>query len=544
MLFFFNVNQLNAQGRLEDRISLDQVNDKSIGEILELSSKDRGFFFSYNSNLVPEDSLVNLPSYSGPIRGMLLKLLGSKYEFIETPGYIVIRYAPNKLYLDDSNETELGKNWLITGRVKDLSSDELIAFASVYDQRLLTSAVTDKNGYFELRVKNPDQSLMLTISKENYRDTTFMLLPTFDLSAKKKKGIFEYYGTSSENVEETFLGRMFIGFRQRMQGINLGGFFAEMPYQVSLVPGLSSHGMLNSQIINHVSLNVWGGYTAGVDGVELAGLFNINKKDVSFVQAAGLFNLVGGNQKGIQLSGLSNKVFGTATGFQATGLSNMTHEFEGFQVAGLFNQATDVKGIQIGGLFNWSSGDTGVQIAGLFNHAKNAKGMQLAGLFNVADSSSFPIGLVNLIKFGEKSFSFGIDELDVGSITMRTGGQHSYGLVGLGYHLRGSQRVSIDGGLGIHLIRTGGFALDSELAGRVSLGDINTTYNLATLRLIPAVNLHKHWRVFVAPSINYLFSEDAEETDIPGWGLGKPDYSDGVLGGYVGLSAGIQFVFI
>ena len=37
---------------------------------------------------------------------------------------------------------------------------------------------------------------------------------------------------------------------------------------------------------------MFGGYTAGVNGLEIGGLFNLNKKDVRYVQAAGLFNIV------------------------------------------------------------------------------------------------------------------------------------------------------------------------------------------------------------------------------------------------------------
>jgi hypothetical protein len=37
-------------------------------------------------------------------------------------------------------------------------------------------------------------------------------------------------------------------------------------------------------------MNVIGGYTAGVDGLEMGGVFNINQKDVRYFQMAGVFN--------------------------------------------------------------------------------------------------------------------------------------------------------------------------------------------------------------------------------------------------------------
>lgn len=248
-----SINLLFAQSNLDRKISLKDEKEITIGQALKKVSDDQDFFFSYNSNILPEDSLVQVNGFSGDVRGLLNVMLGDRYEFIETSGYIVIRYAPNRLYLEEGDDEQIGKNWIVKGRIKDLKSDELIAYASVYEQTMLTSSITDKNGYFELKLKDPNASVMITVSKEDYRDTTFMLLPPFDIQASPKKGKFRYYpnGSGDENLQDTFLGRMMIGFRQRMQGMNIGNFFAEMPVQVSLVPRLSTHGMMNSQIINH-----------------------------------------------------------------------------------------------------------------------------------------------------------------------------------------------------------------------------------------------------------------------------------------------------
>lgn len=62
---------------------------------------------------------------------------------------------------------------------------------------------------------------------------------------------------------------------------------------MSLTPGLSTHGFFNSQIVNTFSLNLIGGATAGVDGTELAGGFNVNQYDMRGAQFAGVINVVG-----------------------------------------------------------------------------------------------------------------------------------------------------------------------------------------------------------------------------------------------------------
>src|SRR5690606_10451219 len=99
-------------------------------------------------------------------------------------------------------------------------------------------------------------SAWLTLSKKHYKDTTFMILPEVEIQASKKKRFLRYYqedGSAGE-VEQSFFGRMFIGVQQRFQRINLGGFFAESPFQMSLTPGLSSQGMFNSQMVDRKSV--------------------------------------------------------------------------------------------------------------------------------------------------------------------------------------------------------------------------------------------------------------------------------------------------
>lgn len=546
LLFFGLIWSPMAQGNLDKRVSLDQAKSISIGQLLRETEKDHDFFFSYNSDILPEDSLVRFDGYEGNVRGFLLKTLGDGYEFIETPGYVVIRYSPNKLYLDENDELQRGKSWMISGRIKDLKSNELIAFASVYEPRMLASAMTDKNGYFELKLKNPNETVLLTISKENYRDTTFVLLPPFEIEANKKKNRFKFYpdDASDEALQNTFFGRMMIGFREQMQGLNLSGFFAEMPAQVSLVPRLSTHGMMNSQVINHASFNILGGYTAGTNGVEIGGLFNINRKNANFLQAAGLFNLVGGNAEGVQLAGISNRVLGKAHGFQAAGLFNMTGPFEGFQVAGLYNDAKSAKGLQVAGLYNRSAGLTNVQVASLVNIGGTVTGMQLAPVLNIADSSAYPIGFVNLIKTGEKSFSLGFDETNYYAFTIRTGGTFSYGLIGMALAAEDRRyNWAVDAGLGLHLANTPKFGLDWELLARTSLGPIETTTNLAAMKLLPAYKPHRNIKIFCGPSLNFLLRQDPTENKIPGWVIEDNSNDERVQAWFGGISAGVAFVF-
>src|SRR5690606_16099068 len=117
--------------------------------------------------------------------------------------------------------------------------------------------------------------------------------------------------TKNSGIEKNWWSRIFVSSRQSVQSLNIDKYFVDMPLQTSLSPGCSTHCDVNSQVINKVSLNVLGGYTAGTDGVEIGGMFNIVRKDVRYVQLAGLFNNVGGEVEGVQMAGLFNNVLDT-----------------------------------------------------------------------------------------------------------------------------------------------------------------------------------------------------------------------------------------
>ena len=134
------------------------------------------------------------------------------------------------------------------------------------------------------------------------------------------------------------MGRFLLSSKQKVQSLNLKNFFTSRPFQVSFTPGLSTHGKLSSQVVNNFSLNVIGGYTAGTNGVEIGGIFNIDKKEVKYVQAAGIFNMAGGNVKGVQMAGINNTVLDTVKALQAAGVRNYVKgKLNGVQLAGVYN---------------------------------------------------------------------------------------------------------------------------------------------------------------------------------------------------------------
>jgi hypothetical protein len=499
-LLFICCTGLKAQNNLMKEVTIVQMNQQRIGRILDKISNNGNFHFAYNNQTIPADSIVSVSGYRGTIYNLLNTLLGADYEFKEVPGYIVLRHAPGRLSLTAEVEEDQSKQFIIKGYVTDAYNHQQVKQVSIYEKNQLISTLTNEQGYFELKLSGYKGALALVASKENYRDTALYVLHNVSVNPTSSKRAYKYYPEDEhQGKTESRFSRFFSSSRQRIQNLNLGGFFAESPYQFSLTPGLSTHGMYNSQVINHFSYNLLGGYTAGIQGVEVAGLFNIDRKDVDGLQVAGLFNVVGGSVSGVQIAGLSNK-----------------------------------------------SGDIndGFQLAGIMNIAGKVKGVQLAGLVNIADSSDYPIGLVNIVKNGEKSLSLSTDEFFFTHVNFRSGGRVLYGIVGLGYKLNGDPiRYALELGFGAHLIRGNHFNLDGEYLNQASIDFRGNSSRNNSFRLLPGYRLTKQLKFFAGPSFNIYSGTVKDGLKIPGWQLHQSASGNNITNMHIGLNTGLQWIW-
>jgi hypothetical protein len=566
-----------AQNNLARVVSVGNVERQQIGVVLKKISSTGNFNFVYNNQTVPADSVVSVASYRGTIYNFLNNLLGSEYEFKEVPGYIVLRHAPRKLDLTAEVGTDPNKLWIVKGHVTDAADSRGLNHVSIYEKNLLVSTLTDDQGNFELKLKSWNGAAVLTASKENYRDTSLFVLQDVNITSKTSKKSYGYYPEGDQTGGRFSRGfaRLFVSSKQIIQGLNLGSFFALSPYQISLMPGLSSHGMYSSQVIDHVSLNLWGGYTAGVQGVELAGLFNINRTNVGFLQAAGVFNIVGGNTYGLQLAGAYNQVFNKASGLQAAGLvnkariftggvqlagvSNITDQASGVQIAGLFNKASTLNGVQFSGLMNFTGSAKGLQLTGLINNstkkigsqiagvvnvASKVKGVQFAGLFNVADSSDYPIALVNFVKNGKKTLAISTDEFLFTHVDFRSGGRVFYGLIGGGYKFTDQPlRYAVDAGFGAHIKNGTHFTMDAEYVYRAAFGgNKHELYQGNSLKLLPGLKLNRTLQLFAGPSFNITSFNKQNSLSIPGWELRRYTSDNNITVMHIGITGGLQII--
>ncbi len=372
---------LSAQ-QLNKTISLNMVR-QPVDSVLARISKAGGCSFSYIGKPFRADSLATLAVHNKTIRQTLDLLFQGRMKYVESGDHIILQRA------DALRE----RHYVISGYVRDRESGMSIVNASVYDRSDLASAFTNTDGYFQLRLKDRGRqpSIQLTVSKELYLDTNMYVMPGFDrelhvtIAPAKPVQLREF--TVSDEVEKTWLGKRLLSQGLRRQTENISRFFANKPVQSSILPSVGSHGKMAGQVVNKFSLNILGGYSAGTDGVEIAGGFNINKKDAQYAQVAGIFNMVGGNVTGVQVGGIFNHNLKNVEGAQVAGIGNYSEgSMNGVQVGGIYNLMGDsVSGVQVAGIYNGSKGNVhGMQIAGIANMAKgSAQGGQIAGITNL-----------------------------------------------------------------------------------------------------------------------------------------------------------------
>ncbi|QNL48615.1 carboxypeptidase-like regulatory domain-containing protein [Olivibacter sp. SDN3] len=484
-----------GQNYLDKPVTIDEQNRK-LGDVLGIVAEQGGFHFSYSSGIIPTDSLVTI-TYTGEVNGLLHLLLDKSIEYKQTATHIILRPAPFRLTLMPEEVGEKKRTYTIKGYVVDEKTGKGIHNASVYEKRLLSGTLTDKKGHFRLKLKTKDNfPVALTVSKELYKDTTTVFLPTVDIAnIKSGKGDDRYINTEGENVSNTAFGRLFLSSRQKINALNIGDFFAYTPVQLSLTPGLSSHGMMSSQVINKFSANLIGGYSAGVDGVEIAGVFNLDRLHVQYVQAAGVLNMVGGGLSGVQLSGVYNTVMDTLKGVQAAGVFNLVGK--------------NASGVQLAGVANGADTLKGVQVAGIVNKAKYNKGFQF-GLINVADTSSgVSLGMINWIGNGFKRLSISTNETLFANVDFKSGTQKFYTVVSIGAGTWSKDRIFVTGfGVGREFKRKkqqkGSSYFATELLSHQLLSSRDDNFLWLKGQVLYHHKINRTINFYMGPSINFI----------------------------------------
>lgn len=582
------------QIHLQQKISISAA-EKKLSDVLQKISSKGGFYFSYNSKIINSDSVINFYCTNLTVKEALDKLFNNTMDYKEAGNYIILR----KRIIQPLPPQATTVAYIIKGYIHDDLTGKAIGNATVYEKTKLASTLTNDAGFFTLKLKTKSLRPLLSISKENYYDTSIILqLPAKEDIIVAIQNIYQPpadtstitiisptdsipliipdstiqitqtplpQADSTPVVEKTGLGKFVLSSKQKIQALNLSKFYTTRIYQLSLVPGLSTHGRLSSQVENIISLNVIGGYTGGTAAFEAGGVFNINRRNTKYLQAAGVFNITGGTMSGVQLAGIHNHVLGNANGMQAAGVSNyINHSFMGMQTAGIYNHVQDslhgaqiagvinytgkkVKGIQIAGVGNISKGTIhGMQIAGVFNYAKKLNGLQI-GIINIADSSNgYSIGIINFVRHGLHQISFSTNEITNANIGFKMGNPHLYSILHAGYNFSDNQKA-FSYGYGIGTVINPGkkLTIQPEILTRyLYTGNWKNSNILSSFHLNLQANISKTFAVYAAPVVNLYYTNQTEA--VPGYRFpvkpsGYPTFiNKDKVSAWVGFSAGIS----
>lgn len=553
LLLFLCLNFSNsfAQHLLGKVVSVDLKN-QNIAGALSAISKAGNFQFSYKSDIVLEDKKVNISANGKTVKQLLDELFEGTFHYSEKGKYIILHSGGEKFFT-------------ISGYIQDGKTGQRISNVTVYEDQILASTLTNEQGYFKLPIRNKRKlkKIFITARKESYSESFVDLNAGYDqelvlpILPSSEIILNDVVIKNDEDEESSWASKFLLSSKQKIQNINIGGFIAKRPIQTSILPGIGTHGLIGSQVVNKFSLNLLGGYTAGVNGFEMASLFNINKGNVRYIQVAGIFNAVRGNVQGFEIAGISNHISGKVGGFQVAGISNIIKgktgavqvagisnivkdTMKGAQLAGVVNFNSDVaNGIQIAGVQNKNSGKTkGVQLSGVsnlagdsakglhisgvsnhalksmkgmqfscvYNYAKNMKGFQF-GLVNIADSmDGFGLGLVNYYSNGYHKLVVSSNELQSINIGFMSGTHNIYSIISLGANPGNNKAYSVSYGIGKEINLNKRLSINTEIIGYCFyIGHWDYVPLSAKIQSCLTYKIHKQFELFAGPT--YTFTE-------------------------------------
>lgn len=465
----------------ERLVSID-CNNKRTDEVLRDIATQAKFEFAWDARLFDPAKPVTLHVKQVTVRKAISLIFGSAITFRVQGNYVVLVAAAPPVASTAAPPKK--KEFTVSGYITD-ENNYVIAYASIFDSVSLAATLSNQIGYYELKLEAGNKPVYVKVSREKYVDTFIVVTPsshqTINIMMRNESApvviapiVVDSTHDYSDTVEAAPKRRIenipildsLIGFRRLMLASNVKGRIKRSG-QISLLPFVSTNGIMSGSVSNRYSFNLIGGYTGGTSVAEFGGVFNIDRGDVKYFQFAGGFNLVEGNTKGIQISGGTNVNFGSMDGFQLAGGANLLFatligvqlaggtnfidgHVSGFQIAGGANVATkDVDGVQVAGGLNFAAGNvnrvqasgalnvcldtmSGAQVS-VVNYATHLNGLQV-GVFNFAQTCNkgVPVGLISVVANGMHEFEVASTERGFVNFNLRTGTRKFYNVINFG----------------------------------------------------------------------------------------------------------------
>ncbi|MBL0102377.1 MAG: hypothetical protein IPP51_00555 [Bacteroidetes bacterium] len=573
---------------LERKISLE-LNGETPERALKLIEQKGGFTFAYGPRVLENQKPVRISVNTGTIREILSRIFSDEISYKERGNHIILTRSTN---VKSDNSPVY---FLISGYVVDGKSGDQISEVSVYEKKSRESSVSNKYGFFKLKIKKDEvgESLHLIANKSTYKDTVvFVRQAGNSLLNITLYPIEEAQATidslsiqdSLMRVDQLAFVNLLLNKEQEVNTKNVKDTIYRK-FQASFIPYIGTNLKLSGNTVNDYSLNVLGGYAMGTRKLEIGGLVNVDRDSVSGVQIAGLGNIVGGPVKGVQIAGLMNYNLQTTKGVEVGGLLNFNRDsvegfqlaglvntnlnyFEGFQGAGLINvnlkessscqaagllnvSLAKMNGTQVSGLLNVSRQQIdGAQISGFINYASVVHGSQI-GFLNIADSiSGVPIGFLSFVRKGYHQLEVSSNEVFSLNVAFRTGVNALYNILEAGMKVDSASIPvwAFGYGLGssVSLGKKWRLGFDLTVHQPLKGNDLEYFNPIAKLNVTFEKRFSKYFSLAAGPSINTFFynTNDARFHDVldvlpPSWAFDstvKRDYKNvSWVGGKVAL---------
>ncbi|HMU05935.1 MAG TPA: carboxypeptidase-like regulatory domain-containing protein, partial [Saprospiraceae bacterium] len=166
MLTFLVCNVSQSQSNINQEVTL-QYNNTQANIIFRDVQNQTGMVFSYSE--FQDNQLMSIQVVKKPLKDVLPILettLNIQISIKEK--YIIVK--PNK----DGSKKELS----INGTITDPNSNEPLSDASIYVKRHKILVNSDKKGRFAFNVPSSAKQVKINIAKENYLDTSVVIVAT------------------------------------------------------------------------------------------------------------------------------------------------------------------------------------------------------------------------------------------------------------------------------------------------------------------------------------------------------------------------------
>jgi hypothetical protein len=581
---------------LERKVSL-QYRQVEIGNILKDLNKRYKLKFSYSNNIIPEHRKVNINIKNVMLKDALNDL------FYETG--VAFQVVGEQIVLKKGIRTNTSTKEYRAVK-EEITPVPVLFDPSISQEDLLVS--NSKDFIIDTVPDELNLGVPMLIENENYNPTKKELRKKYRVEKRMLKAQFYVLKDSIRRKGNHTLDKLEMKYnyvtqkmRQEFNAIKSSDGnkptkdsiefvlkkdslvtekkddYIYRPFQFTFISPVGTNGQDCGKTVNSLSFNLLGGYSAGLVGIEMGGIANVEKDFVKGVQLAGVANVVKNKTEGIQLAGFGNvcgdtvkalqaagffnTVDGSFHGLQGAGFCNINSgSMRGLQGAGFLNVIQDsLYGIQLAGFANINNGNVnGIQGAGFLNIAKKVKGMQI-GIINIADTvQGVPIGLLSIVrKGGYRKLDIFAAEALYANIAYKIGVRSFYNIFQGGAQFKGDKfRWAIGYGIGseiglgkkamvnIENVTSSIWEPDTDIFNH----QLNILHRLSTNF---GVKINDRAAVYIGPSLNVAVSQyqDPDKTTI-GSDLAPysfynhtfdSSYKDVNVKMWIGINAGIRF---